>query len=56
MTLEMIDAENDLKVALDRYNQICMGMSDEGMLVETREQQLEMIEMSAQTVIQSYKN
>lgn len=56
MSFEQVDAENALKLALDRYNQVCMGISDEGELVEVREEQLEMIEMAAHMSIQSYKN
>ena len=43
MTIEMTDAENDLKVALDRYNQLVLGITDEGDLVDAREMALEKI-------------
>lgn len=46
-TIEQTDAENALKLALDRYNQIVLGISDEGDLVEQREEQLELIETHA---------
>lgn len=56
MSFEQVDAENALKAALDKFNMVCMGVSDEGELVEIRESQMEMIEMTAHMSIQSYKN
>ena len=47
MSFEQVDAENALKAALDRYNQIVLGLTDEGDLVEVREEQLELIETHA---------
>ena len=51
MSFEMVDAENVLKAALDRYNQIVLGLTDEGDLVDAREMALEQIEMIGMVVL-----
>lgn len=45
VTLEQTEARNALMSALDRYNQVVLGVVDEGELVELREDQLEAIEI-----------
>ncbi|MCW2412918.1 MULTISPECIES: hypothetical protein [unclassified Sphingobium] len=50
-TLEQTDALNALKAALDRYNLLCLGITDEGDLVEAREEQIDAVVASAQVFL-----
>lgn len=50
-TLEQTEALNALKVALDRYNLLCLGITDEGDAVEAREEQLDAIDAAAQAFL-----
>ena len=47
-TLEQIEALNNLKVALDAYNMLVLGLVDEGDLVEAREEHVDAVDASAQ--------
>ncbi len=47
-TLEQIEALNNLKVALDAYNMLVLGLVDEGDLVEAREEQVDAVDAAAQ--------